>query len=86
MDFSVVIPVIFLEEANNAHYNSIDLRAYRKSHIHDGAAGESSLELERVLSGRIPKLKFAKIEEFLIQLYVGINGYRGNSRYDSSRC
>lgn len=47
MDFSVVIPVIFLEEANNAHYNSIDLRAYRKSHIHDGAAGESSLELER---------------------------------------
>lgn len=46
-ELSVVVPVTFFEEANNAHYNSIDLRAYRKSHIHDGAAGESSLELER---------------------------------------
>ncbi|KAH0851677.1 hypothetical protein HID58_092916, partial [Brassica napus] len=52
-----------------------------KFHFNPGDTG-----FNVVLSGRIPKLKFAKIEECLIQLYVGINGYRGNSRYDSSRC
>ena len=43
-ELSVVIPVSFFEEANNAHYNSIaiidadgsDIGLYRKSHIPDG--------------------------------------------------
>lgn len=43
-ELSVVIPVSFFEEANNAHYNSVavidadgtDLGIYRKSHIPDG--------------------------------------------------
>lgn len=43
-ELSVVIPVSFFEEANNAHYNSVvvidadgrDLGCYRKSHIPDG--------------------------------------------------
>nr|TKW39523.1 hypothetical protein SEVIR_1G184732v2 [Setaria viridis] len=42
-ELHVVIPVSFLEEANNAHYNSVavidaggtDLGLYRKSHIPD---------------------------------------------------
>ncbi|KAH9293724.1 hypothetical protein KI387_041071, partial [Taxus chinensis] len=69
-ELSVVIPVSFFEEANNAHYNSVvvidadgtDLGLYRKSHIPDGPGYPEKFYFNPGDTGfKVFETKFAKI-------------------------
>ncbi|VFR02739.1 unnamed protein product [Cuscuta campestris] len=69
-DLGVVVPVSFFEEANNAHYNSVevidadgtDLGIYRKSHIPDGPGYQEKFYFNPGDTGfKVFETKFAKI-------------------------
>ncbi|KAK8601748.1 hypothetical protein V6N13_058571 [Hibiscus sabdariffa] len=69
-ELSVVLPVSFFEEANNAHFNSItiidadgtDLGLYRKSHIPDGPGYQEKFYFNPGDTGfKVFQTKFAKI-------------------------
>ncbi|KAH9314294.1 hypothetical protein KI387_022921, partial [Taxus chinensis] len=69
-ELSVVIPVSFFEEANNAHYNSVvvidvdgtDLGLYPKSHIPDGPGYQEKIYFNPGDTGiKVFETKFAKI-------------------------
>nr|TKW39522.1 hypothetical protein SEVIR_1G184732v2 [Setaria viridis] len=69
-ELHVVIPVSFLEEANNAHYNSVavidaggtDLGLYRKSHIPDAPGYQEKFYFNPGDTGfKVFKTKYAAI-------------------------
>ncbi|CAN4120208.1 unnamed protein product [Withania somnifera] len=69
-ELGVVIPVIFFEEANNAHYNSVavidadgtDLGLYRKSYIPDGPGYQEKFYFNPGDTGfKMFQTKYAKI-------------------------